>query len=304
MFGFDSSSLSNTIGEAGSVSLTVERLQGDYGSVTVHWEIRETAIDSLASSDFNPASGTLEFLEGDHQEVLSLQPIDETLPEVDEVFTVILIEAVSNDGFASSTPTSGASIDTSLEFSNLIVTENDYPYGLLQFSTTLPPAAGIIPAATTMPELSVRESGGTVTVYIVRAQGSLGSISAEYLTTDGTATSMGVNPDYESRAGTAGFGPNDRQVSVDLNLVDDTTPELGKVFYVNLTNPAGGKKGAREPRILSIIIRILTYTCATLYMQQTKVFQASLLEVSSQSESSPVMTRLVCSPSSLTHYLV
>ena len=248
VFGFDSSSLSNTIAESGSVSLTVQRLQGDYGSVTLHWEIREAATAFLASSDFNPASGSLEFSEGDRQEVLAVQPSDETVPELDEEFTVLLVEAVSNDGYSSSTPTSGASIDPSLERSNLTVTENDYPYGLLQFSTSPPPAAGIIPATTTTPELEVRESDGTFTVYIVRAQGNLGTISAEYLTTDGTATSVGANPDYNSEAGTAEFGPDDRQVSMELSLVDDATPELGKVFYVNLTNPTGGKMRERDTK--------------------------------------------------------
>lgn len=258
VFGFDSSSLSNTITETGSVSLTVQRQQGDYGSVTLHWEIQNVATDSLASDDFDPASGELEFVEGDRQEVLSVQPIDETLPEVDEIFAIILTEAVSNDGFNSSTPTSGASIDTLLERSNLTVTENDYPYGLLQFTTTLPPAAGIIPAATTTPELSVRESVGSVTIYIVRAQGTLGRISAEYLTSDGTATSIGVTPDYESTAGSVEFGPNDRYVSVELTLVDDETSELEKVFYVNLTNPAGGTEMQCTSLNLSLFTHILS----------------------------------------------
>ena len=221
--------------------------------MTVYWEIREAIVNEVASSDFNPASGILEFAEGDRQGVLSIQPIDETLPELDETFSVVLTEAVSNDGFTSSTPTSGAYIDTSLNLSHLTVSENDHPYGLLQFSITPPPPAGIIPAATTMPELLVRESAGTATVYIVRAQGNIGTVNAEYLTSDGTATSVGVNPDYESTAGSVEFGPDDRHVSVELNLVDDATPELERVFYVNLTNPAGGKTGPEAQEML--------YTC-------------------------------------------
>ena len=84
------------------------------------------------------------------------------------------------------------------------------------------------------------ESAGTVTVYIVRAQGTLGTISVEYLTRDGTATGSGVSPDYVATAGSAEFGPSDRQVSVELELVDDEVPEREKLFYVSLTNPAGG----------------------------------------------------------------
>ena len=240
VFGFEASSLANSIDETAQVSLAVQRLRGDYGRVTLHWEIRDTATDAIASNDFEDATGTLEFSEGNRQETLVVRPLDETDPELDEIFAIYLTDAVSNDGFASSTPTSGASIDSSLRRSNLTVTENDYPYGLLQFSTSLPPATGLIPAATMTPELAVRESAGTVTVYIVRAQGTLGTISAEYLTTDGTASGTGVNPDYVSTAGSVEFGPNDRYVSVEITLTDDATPELEKEFYLSLTNPAGG----------------------------------------------------------------
>lgn len=280
MFGFDSSSLSNTITEAGSISLIVQRFQGDYGSVTLHWEIQDVAIDSLASDDFNPAFGVLEFAEGDRQKVLSVQPIDETLPEVDEMFAIILTKAVSNDGFNSSTPTSGASIDISLERSNLTVTENDYPYGLLQFATTLPPLTGIIPAATTTPELSVRESIGTFTIYIVRAQGNLGRISAEYVTSDGTATSMGVTPDYVSTAGSVEFDSDDRYVSVELTLVDDETSELEKVFYVNLTNPAGGTE-------IDFLCYALTHTCTCMLSTHRPRCSRSLHWKHTQSQNPP-----------------
>ena len=245
VFGFDVSSLSNIIDEAASASLTIHRLHGDYGSVTLHWEIRDVATDTVASSDFETAFGTLEFAEGELQQVLVIQPLDEVVPELNEMFAIYLTNAISNDGFISSTPTSGASIDASLDRSNLTVIENDYPYGLLQFSTTLPPTTGLISAATTAPELSVRESAGTFTAYIVRAQGTLGTISAEYLTSDGTATGTGVAPDYEPTANSVEFGPNDRVVSIELNLVDDTIPEWEKVFYVSLNNPAGGKNNAR-----------------------------------------------------------
>lgn len=280
MFGFDSSSLSNTITEAGSVSLTVQRFQGDHGSVILHWEIQDVAIDSLASDDFNPAFGVLEFAERDRQKVLSVQPIDETLPEVDEMFAIILTKAVSNDGFNSSTPTSGASIDISLERSNLTVTENDYPYGLLQFATTLPPPTGIIPAATTTPELSVRESIGTFTIYIVRAQGNLGRISAEYVTSDGTATSMGVTPDYVSTAGSVEFDSDDRYVSVELTLVDDETSELEKVFYVNLTNPAGGTE-------IDFLCYALTHTCTCMLSTHRPRCSRSLHWKHTQSQNPP-----------------
>ena len=241
MFGFDSLSLSNTIEETSSVSLAIQRLQGDYGSVTVHWEIREVGSNAVATSDFKTPSGTLEFSEGDRQQVLVVEPTDEVEPELNEMFVVYLTDALSNDGYRSSTPTSGASINSSLDQSNLTVTENDYPYGLLQFSTAVPPPSGLILAAESMPQISTRESAGTVTLYIVRAQGTLGTVGVEYLTVDGTATGTGGSPDYLPTAGSVMFGPSDRYTTLELSLVDDDIPERERVFYVSLTNPTGGK---------------------------------------------------------------
>ena len=194
----------------------------------------------LASEDFSPATGQLVFSEGDVQQVLTIEPVDELVPELSEDFVVLLVSATANDNQTSSTPTSGASIDSSLNESTLTVEENDFPYGLLQFVTT-PPAPGeqILPAMS-MPQLYVDESDGEILVYVVRAQGNLGTVSVEYFTQDGSASSTGVEPDYNAGAGDLEFGPDDRVLSFSLTLLDDEEPELGKVFFVNLTNPMGG----------------------------------------------------------------
>ncbi len=44
------------------------------------------------------------------------------------------MNTTTDDGQAGSTDTSGASIDADASQSQLVVNENDYPYGLLQFS--------------------------------------------------------------------------------------------------------------------------------------------------------------------------
>lgn len=69
--------------------------------------------------------------------------LEDKVAELDELFEVHLVSAVSNDGESGSTDTSGASIDDSKSMSQLIIQENDHPYGLLQFSSEVgvPPAA-------------------------------------------------------------------------------------------------------------------------------------------------------------------
>lgn len=242
IFGFDPLSLSNVITEPGNVSLVINRDGGMFETVFVSWEVREVVggvIGGLATQDFNLASGRLVFAEDVAQLVLPLSAVDELVPELDEDFVVMLTSATADDNQTSSTPTSGASIDSSRAASNITVLENDYPFGLIQFVTSPPSPGDRIPPAISMPEVSVDESDGTITVYVVRSQGNLGTVQVEYLTLDGTARSTGVRPDYVSSVGTLTFGPSDVVQTFSLTLLDDSTPELEKVFFVNLTNPSG-----------------------------------------------------------------
>jgi len=242
IFGFDPLSLSNVITEPGNVSLVVNRDGGMFETVFVSWEVREVVggvIGGLATQDFNLASGRLVFAEDVAQLVLPLSTVDELVPELDEDFVVILTSATADDNQTSSTPTSGASIDSSRAASNITVLENDYPFGLIQFVTSPPSPGDRIPPAISMPEVSVDESDGAITVFVVRSQGNLGTVQVEYLTLDGTARSSGVRPDYVSSVGTLTFGPSDVVQTFSLTLLDDSTPELEKVFFVNLTNPSG-----------------------------------------------------------------
>ena len=241
VFAFDQDSLSSVISEPGGVSLLVNRERGLFSSVSLYWEIREVSTSNLAVTDFDPASGELVFTEGDAQEILVIETNDELVPELSEDFTVILVMAVADDNQTSSTPSSGASIDILLSQSNLTVRENDFPYGLIQFVTSPPSPGMTIAPATEMPEIFVEESDGSITLYVVRAQGRLGSVSAEYQTQDATATATGLAPDFVSGAGLLQFTPTTLVQNFSLELIDDTTPELGKVFYVNLTNPTGGE---------------------------------------------------------------
>lgn len=242
VFGFASGSLAGTIGEPGSISLTINRSNGMFGDVTVNWEVRETSSGMIATQDFNPAAGSVEFEENESLQTFIVTSFDEMVPELNEDFVVVLTSAIANDNQTSSTPTSGASIDSGRSQAALVVTENDFPYGVLQFSVSAPVPGQPIALATSMPELTVDEGSGVVTVYVVRAQGVVGNVNIEFLTSDGTATNLGVNPDYVSNAGQLSFAPGTAVQSFNVTLIDDSDPELAKTFFVNLTNPQSGKQ--------------------------------------------------------------
>ena len=71
-----------------------------------------------------------------------------------------------------------------------------YLPGLLQFSTGQPPQPGdamTLPAST-VPQVTVKEEDGEVRLLVVRAQGLLGRVTAEFRTVSLTAFSPG---DYQ-----------------------------------------------------------------------------------------------------------
>lgn len=61
--------------------------------------------------------------------------MEDGLPELTENFQLILASVYTSDG-RETTSTSGASIDVHRAISNLTLTKNDLPNGLLQFSST------------------------------------------------------------------------------------------------------------------------------------------------------------------------
>ena len=100
------------------------------------------------------------------------------IPEVDEHFTVNLTSVVPTDG---STPTSAASLRPGFTEVNITIQQSDYPNGLLQFMSSVPVTNETISPSTSQFNLDVRESAGVLTLHVVRAQGTLGTLTRSSL---------------------------------------------------------------------------------------------------------------------------
>ncbi|XP_048187347.1 adhesion G-protein coupled receptor V1 [Perognathus longimembris pacificus] len=241
LFGFTGVCIPETVEEGATVSCVVERTRGALSSVHVFYtisQIQSEGSDYLVD-DFANDSGTITFLPWQRSEVLNLHVLDDDLPELNEYFQVTLVAAVPGDGKLGSTPTSGASIDPEKETTDITIKASDHPYGLLQFSTGPPPQpedAMSLPASS-MPHLTVQEEDGTVRLLVVRTQGLLGRVTAEYRTLSLTAFSP---EDYQSVAGTLEFQPGERYKYIFVNITDNSIPELEKSFKVELINLEGG----------------------------------------------------------------
>ncbi len=224
----------------GLLSVSVNRSAGTFGNVTVVWEVREVVSMAVARGDFTSPTGSVTFPDGVTEQRVLLSPLDEMVPELTEQFVLVLTTVFVNDDLISSSPFSSASIDQSRDTFTFSIAANDYPYGVLQFSSSATPPVSPFVVATSIPERLVKESAGVVTVYVERAQGLVGVVSVEYFTSDASATSLGLSPDYISSAGTLVFQDGVGVASFNVTLLDDDIPELNKNFYINLTNPLGG----------------------------------------------------------------
>ncbi|XP_033623594.1 adhesion G-protein coupled receptor V1 [Fukomys damarensis] len=241
LFGFTGGCIPEMAEEGSTISCVVERTRGALDYVHVFYTISQIKSDGInyLVDDFANASGTVTFLPWQRSEVLNIHVLDDDIPELNEYFRVTLVSAVPGDGKLGSTPTSGASIDPAKETTDIAIKASDHPYGLLQFSTERPPLledAMSLPASS-VPHITVQEEDGEVKLLVVRAQGLLGRVAAEFRSVSLTASSP---EDYQSAAGTLEFQPGERYKYVFVNITDNSIPELEKSFKVELLNLEGG----------------------------------------------------------------
>jgi hypothetical protein len=84
---------------------------------------------------------------------------------------------------------------------------------------------------------SVGEGAGSVTVTVTRTGGSDGTVSVNYSTGDGTATSSN---DYTATSGTLNFADGEISKTIPISIVDDAAVEGDETFNVTLSNATGG----------------------------------------------------------------
>ncbi|XP_069137444.1 adhesion G-protein coupled receptor V1-like isoform X2 [Argopecten irradians] len=243
-FGFNQSCIPAVAAyENATILCSVDRSKGSEGTVNVTWsvfQLLQGGNQVEAVSDFVASTGVLTFYQGEKSKVFYLEVRDDTLPEAQETFHIKLVSVTSGDGISGTTNTSGASINPLAAFSNFVIEENDYTYGLFQFSTeSTPPTPqdGVIPPGTSQPTVTVSEESGSVSLMVVRAQGAMGVVSVEWRATDGTAVN---NRDYSAGVGRLTFQNGQLYDFININILDNSLPEDQKHFNVDLLNPTGG----------------------------------------------------------------
>jgi len=108
----------------------------------------------------------------------------------------------------------------------------------------------------TVSSLQLIEDVGTVTLTVQRAGGSVGNLSVDYSTTDGTAI---AGQDYTAASGTLNFTAGETSKTIQLAILDDATTEPGETFTIALRNTTSPESvGAPSTVFVTLLDRSTT----------------------------------------------
>ncbi len=203
-----------SVGEgAGSKTITVTRVGGDDGAVSVHYATANGT--ATAGSDYTAASGTLNWANlDDNPKTFTVAITDDSAQESNETVALAL-----------SAPGGGATLG-SPSTATLTINDNDTPSG----------GPGTI--RFTSASASVSESAATVTLIAERVSGSSGAVSVGFATANGSAL---AGSDYQATNGTLSWGNGDSaDKTIQVPIVGDTIEEPAETFTATLSAPSGG----------------------------------------------------------------
>jgi hypothetical protein len=198
------------------LNVTVLRTGGNAGALTVDYATADGT--AVAGQDYTTTSGTLSFGNGETSKSFTIPILDDATTEQDETFTVLLRNASAIESLG--TP------------NTLVVTVQDHnTVPSFSFST----GAGVLEG----------NSGTTDLLMTLNLSAATGrSVSVDYATSNFSAfggTACGAaGVDYESKSGTASFGPGITTVTFPVKICGDTNAETNETFRVNLSNPVNG----------------------------------------------------------------
>ncbi|MBT8198519.1 MAG: hypothetical protein KJO84_08495, partial [Acidimicrobiia bacterium] len=194
---------------ATTLNITATRSVGAFGAVSVSYSTSDGT--AQAGPDYTAASGTLSWNTNDMEpQAFSITILDDAIEEDDEDFAVTL-----------SDPTGGATLGAAT--TTVTIEDDDANPGTILF---------------TVASRAVSEAAATVQIDVERFGGSLGEVTVDYATEEGTASE---GDDYAATSGTLTWVDGERDTrSFSVPIVNDTAEEGSESFTVTLSNPTGG----------------------------------------------------------------
>ncbi len=212
---FEFSTVTSSVSElGGSVTLTVKRVGGSNGSVSVDYKM--VAGSATAGTNYVAASGTLPFFDNVVEQQITVSILrDVRLDQPDISFSVELSNA-----------TDGAVIGQNNSHS-INIRESDFTKNLSgTFSFELPT------------DIVVKENllGSSFNIKVIRSKGLSNTVTIDYSATD-LGTNTGGTVDYRLPATKQLiFAPNDTSKLILVEIVNDTLIETLEKFKITLSN--------------------------------------------------------------------
>ncbi len=230
---------------AGQAIITVTRTNGSVGQVSVDYLTRDSSTSPIATAgvDYTPVRGKLTFLSGQTTRSFTVPIIDDTAVEFDENIGLVLTNATGGAKLPGGAPNSIAT-------ATLTIVDNDFPPGRINFSAPVYDTNS--------------ESDGFATITVTRSGGSVGLVSVQFQTSDGTA----ITPsDYASTSGVLSWNDgNSVPKTFRVPLVQDGIVEGPETVNLRLLAPRVG--GVSNPGLLG------ARTNATLIIQDSDSYGA------------------------------
>jgi len=192
----------------GMATIDISRQGGTSNTCTVGF-YTTTNGTAIPTTDYTPVSGTVTFNPGDSDQTFQIPINNNGLAEGNQTVGLALTNAANTLLYAPSNAT-------------LTIIDTTPAPGRLSFSAT---------------NYTVMSTGTNAVVTVVRTNGSVGSVSVSYATTNGTALS-GVN--YNSVSGWLTFLNDETVKTILVPLVANNLVQGPVTFSVLLSNPTGG----------------------------------------------------------------
>ena len=196
------------------LTLTVLRSGGSAGTISV--DLASSAGSATAGIDYESLTTTLTLVDGQTTATAELLLYDDAIFEGSEYLSVGLANV------------SGGGVLGQVVSANVLIADNDAA-----------PSSGVVRLSGA--NYSVSESGGTVTVTVMRTDGNYGDISVDYSTSNGTASD---GQDYSGASGTLNLTDQQESATIAIAIIDDSTDESDETFSVTLSNPGNTTIGS------------------------------------------------------------
>ncbi len=200
----------------GKALIEVVRFGSTVGPASVDFATTTNGSTAMPDVDYTPVSQTVNFLSGESSKTVFIPLFDNALADGNRTVNMLLDNPLGTLLLAPSTAV-------------LTIEDDEQLPGQLSFLTNT---------------FAVAEDGLNAVLTVIRTNGSSGTVSIQYATTNGTAFAP---DDYAVTSGVLTFADGETNKTLLVPIVDDPQVELEETFQVRLSLPTGGATLSGSP---------------------------------------------------------